>query len=390
MTLLEANPRPGAKIRISGGGRCNVTHAGGARAVLAGYPKPQARFLGEALRAWGPEDMLALLGRHGIHTETRADGRIFPVGGPGTGAQVVEALADEAMRVGVRLETDRRVAGLVREGDRVLALRMEDGSLRSGEAFILATGGASYPETGTRGEVLGWLEDLGLPILRWFPALAPIPLKESFPEWEGVALRDGHLRLWSGPSGRRLAAWQGDIVFTRRGISGPAALALSEAVERQRILGGGWLTYRRVAQTPETIEEELVGLQQGNPHLAARTWLHRHLPERICEDLLRHWEMPGDQRLRDLPKAMRRRLALAAADLDLGAPGAVDLKRGEVSAGGLALQAVDAGTCRVKAFQNLHVCGELLDVNGPVGGYNLQAAFSTGYLAGSRVSSSSS
>lgn len=384
-TVLEANPRPGAKIRISGGGRCNVTHQGGARAVLAGYPKAQARFLGEALRVFPPEALLELLERHGIHTEARADGRIFPIGGPGTGALVVEALREEACRAGARIQTGLRVAGMERDGDRIAALRLEDGRRMAAEAFILATGGASYPETGTRGEALGWLRALELPVRAWHPALAPIPLQQPHPAWEGVALRNGTLRLSREAGSRRVAEWPGDIVFTRKGISGPAALALSEAAEALRREGLGWLTYGTSTGTPEGFEAELVALQASNPHLAGRTWLHRHLPERLSEDLWNLWEVDPNQRLRDLPKALRRRMAEAACDLALGAPGPVDLGRGEVSAGGLALSALDPGTCRVKAFSNLHVCGELLDVNGPVGGYNLQAAFSTGFLAGSRA-----
>lgn len=385
VTVLEANPRPGAKIRISGGGRCNVTHAGGARAVLAGYPKAQARFLGEALRVFPPEALLDLLALHGIQTEARADGRVFPIGGPGTGALVVDALREAACRAGARLQTGLRVSGLERDGDRVTALRLEDGRRLEAEAFILATGGASYPETGTRGEALGWLRALDLPVRSWHPALAPIPLQQPHPGWEGVALRSGTLRLRREPGGRRLAEWSGDIVFTRKGISGPAALALSEAVERLRREGQGWLTYGTAAATTEALEAELVALHASNPHLAGRTWLHRHLPERLSEDLWSLWQADPGQRMRDLPKVLRRRMAEAASDLALGAPGPVDLARGEVCAGGLSLGAVDPGTCRVKAFPNLHVCGELLDVNGPVGGYNLQAAFSTGYLAGSRV-----
>jgi hypothetical protein len=253
----------------------------------------------------------------------------------------------------------------------------------TGEVFILATGGASYPETGTRGEVLGWLRNLGVPVRSWFPALAPIPLQRPRPAWEGVSLRDGELRLAAGAEGRRLSAHRGDVVFTKAGVSGPAALELSQATERARREGAAWLTYASVLEPPESVDAALQEAQRSNPRLLAATWLQRHLPERLVAPLMEASGLERSLMLKDLPKAGRRILVALVTALPLGEPQPVPLARGEVAAGGVDLLAVDPRTMAIRGWDNLRVCGELLDVDGPVGGYNLQAAFSTGFAAGS-------
>ena len=380
--LLEANGRLGVKLRISGGGKCNITHDGTPQALLAAFSKAQGRFLRPSFHAFDNGALLALLRREGVETYTRDNGRVFPLDRPGSAAAVVAALETLARRAGVEVHTGARVTALKGTAPRLEALLL-DGEALKADAYILATGGASYPETGTRGEILGWLRDLGTPVRPWFPALAPIPLQRPRPAWEGVSLRGGELRLSAGPGGRRLGAFAADIVFTRSGISGPAALELSQAVERARRADGAWLTYASVPEPPTDLDLVLRAEQGANPHLLAASWLKRVLPERLVEALLQEAGLGPDLRLKDLPKAGRRAMVALVTELDLGEPQAVPLARGEVAAGGVELGAVDPRTMALRGWENLRVCGELLDIDGPVGGYNLQAAFSTGFTAGS-------
>jgi predicted flavoprotein YhiN len=198
-----------------------------------------------------------------------------------------------------------------------------------------------------------------------------------------VALRQGELRLSVGPEGRRLSVLMGDIVFTKTGISGPAALELSQATERARREGAAWLSYASCAETPEQVDATLQAEQRENPHLLAATWLQRFLPERLVAPLLQEAGLDRALMLKELPKAGRRLLVGLVTALPLGEPQAVPLARGEVAAGGVQLAAVDPRSMALRGWENLRVCGELLDLDGPVGGYNLQAAFSTGFAAGS-------
>ncbi len=382
VTLLEANGRLGVKLRISGGGKCNITHDGPPKALLTAFGKGQARFLRPSLHAFDNGAVLELLRREGVETYTRDNGRVFPLDRQGSAAAVVAAFETRAQRAGVEVRTGARVTALVGRMPRLEALLLGEERLVA-EAFILATGGASYPETGTRGEVLGWLKGLGVPVHPWFPALAPIPLQRTRPAWEGVALRDGELRLSAGPEGRRLGVFAGDIVFTKAGISGPAALELSQAVERARREGLAWLVYASRLETPESVDALLQAEQHANPRLLAATWVQRHLPDRLVDPLLQEAGMNRTLMLKDLPKAARKTLVGLVTALPLGEPQPVPLARGEVAAGGVDLAAVDPHTMALRGWENLRVCGELLDIDGPVGGYNLQAAFSTGFAAGS-------
>ncbi|NWJ39437.1 MAG: aminoacetone oxidase family FAD-binding enzyme [Geothrix sp.] len=380
--LLEANGRLGVKLRISGGGKCNITHDGSPRSLLEAFSKSQARFLRPSLLAFDNQAVLELLHREGVETYSRDNGRIFPADRPGSAGAVVAAFEMLVRRAGVDVHTGARVTALRGQSPRLDGLVL-DGAPIAGEVFILATGGASYPETGTRGEVLGWLRGLGVPVRPWFPALAPIPLQRPRPAWEGVSLRDGELRLTAGPEGRRLSAFRGDVVFTKAGISGPAALELSQATEQARREGAAWLSYASILQPAETVDAAVLEEQRANPRLLAATWLQRHLPERLVAPLLQEAGLERTLMLKDLPKAGRKALVALVTALPLGEPQPVPLARGEVAAGGVDLAAVDPRTMALRGWENLRVCGELLDVDGPVGGYNLQAAFSTGFAAGS-------
>ncbi len=380
--LLEANGRLGVKLRISGGGKCNITHDGAPRSLLEAFSSPQARFLRPALLAFDNQAVVELLRREGVETYSRDNGRIFPLDRPGSAGAVVAAFEALVRRAGVDVRTGARVTALRGQAPHLDGLVL-DGVPLTGEIFILATGGASYPETGTRGEVLGWLKGLGVPVRPWFPALAPIPLQRPRPAWEGVSLRDGELRLTAGAEGRRLSVFRGDLVFTKAGVSGPAALELSKAAEQARRDGSAWLAYASLLEPAEAVDAALLEEQRTNPRLLAATWLQRHLPERLVAPLLQEGGLERTLMLKDLPKAGRRALVALVTALPLGEPEPVPLARGEVAAGGVDLTAVDPRTMALRGWDNLRICGELLDVDGPVGGYNLQAAFSTGYAAGS-------
>lgn len=381
VTLLEANSRLGVKLRISGGGKCNVTHAGPLKEVLACFSPEQARFLRPALHRFSNDEVVEWLRREGVETYIRDNGRVFPLDRPGSAAAVVAAFESVMVRAGVTVRTGARVTGLEGRSPKMAGLRLGEERLEA-DLFILATGGASFPETGTRGEMLAWLRDLGLPMRPWFPALAPIPLARPRPAWEGVAWRDGELQLLAGKGGKRLARFKGDLVFTKVGISGPAALELSQAAESARLSGLAHLVYAHDLRSFEAVEAEALADARAQPHLSVLRWIQRWIPERCAETLTREAGLGEGHRLKDLPKDARRALVTALVASDLGAPGAVPLTKGEVAAGGLRLDAVDPHTMAVSGFENLRVCGELLDVDGPVGGYNLQAAFSTGFVAG--------
>jgi predicted flavoprotein YhiN len=169
------------KLLISGGGKCNITHAGPTAELLRAFAPAQARFLRPGLGAFGSEQVLELLLREGVATLARDNGRVFPLDRPGSAAQVTAAFEALVRRAGVTVRLGARVAALEGRKPRLEALALAGGERLTADRFILATGGASYPRCGTRGEALDWLAALGVPVAPWFPALAPIPLQHPRP-----------------------------------------------------------------------------------------------------------------------------------------------------------------------------------------------------------------
>ena len=188
------------------------------------------------------------------------------------------------------------------------------------------------------------------------PKPRPTPHPDHPVSWKGVAFRNGTLRLL-GKGGRRIGAFSGYVVFTRNGISGPAALEPSRQTESSRRKGLAWLGYDFADRSEAELDSELRHEQMENPHLSARNWLQRWVPERVAESLWRT-EGLGELRMKDLPKGIRSTLVRWVSAFPLGLPGAVPLEREEAAAGGVARSAVDPHSMRVKNWENLQVCGE--------------------------------
>ena len=379
--LLERNPRLGVKILISGGGKCNITHAGPIDEVRRAFDQPEARFLAPCLHRFRNSDVLELLERHGVTTHVRPDGRIFP--DSARAGDVVEALRAEMLAVGVRLSLGTPVRALSRLPHGDLRVCLDGGELQS-LAVVLAVGGKSYPKTGATGDGYPWVEALGHTLIRPRAALAPAYLKHARPDWSGVALRDILLRARAG---KEVARWRGDLLFTHRGVSGPTVLGVTReaalAMERGPVTLEVDLTPDR---TQEELSRELAEAHATRGVRLVRVFLQRRLPERLIPTLMEEAGLDPDLPLDRLPRPGRNRLSERIKRWSLGEISHIPLELGEVTAGGIPLDEVDPRTMESRKCPGLFPCGEILDIAGPVGGYNLQAAFSTGFVAGESAS----
>ena len=420
VTLVEKTGRIGTKILISGGGKCNVAHAGPIQDVLKAFRPNEARFLRPACYRLKNDEIVRMMTDRGLRVYTREDGRVFPV--DQTAKDVVEILRgylDEA-GVAVRLETpvekisaeDGRITGIqlgaayeakkgYRKGagygakallNEVLASEPlpqvvpTGGGARVGAEIrcprvILATGGSSYPNSGTTGDGWPWTVELGHTLVRTHAALAPVYLRleERHAERSGVALRGVVLR--ARRDGKEAARWRGDLLFTHQGVSGPAALGVSRMIaerSEEAMLEVDLLP----DETFEALTTRLLSYAAANPRRLVRTFVEESVPERLVRDLLETAAVAGDLTFSKLDKKARNRLANTLKAWSLGLVKGVPLEKGEVVAGGVALDEVDPQTMRSRVVPGLYLCGEVLDVAGPVGGYNLQAAFATGFVAG--------
>ena len=378
--LLEKTGRLGTKILISGGGKCNITHDGPIEDVLRAFPANEARFIRPACYRFTNQQVLTLFTEKGLEVYTRPNGRVFPV--RQTAKEVVAILGEHLREAGVKTRMRMGVTGLIVDDGRVRGVRCGEKELRSG-AVVVSCGGSAYPGTGTTGDGWPWARELGHTIVKIRAALAPINMvtDETWASRSGVSLRDCVLK--ARQNNKEIARWRDDLLFTHHGVSGPTALAISRAVAEHAGLGAISLEVDLLPdQSFEAVTERVRGWATKNPRKQWPTFLDEILPERLIPRFLASITVERTVSALATDKKAKNRLVAGLKGWNLGQVRDVPIEKGEVVAGGIALDEVDPHTMRSLRADGLYLCGEILDIAGPVGGYNLQAAFSTGFVAG--------
>ena len=374
--LLERNEVVGRKLLATGNGRCNLSNAG---VAAARYTCADREFLARAFEALPPGELLAYLRGLGILTYATADGWYYPLSN--SAATVAEAFAAALELAGVdtRLQTaasdlqPKRGGFLVAAGGETLAV----------ERLVLAAGGTAYPALGSRGDFLPLLERLGHTLLPPRPALAPILADaRQFHKLQGVRL-DVKLGLYEGE--RLLGESAGNMMFTRTGFSGPAPMDLSHLVSARP----GAELRLKIDLLPRQLSalRELIGEWRGQAQGSAplRVLLGAALPPKVPPVLLGLAGLQAEARLSDTSEAELERLLRLATGLMARVKGTGGLDVARLSAGGVPVTEVEPVTFESRRVAGLHLVGEVLDVVGPCGGYNLHYAFTSGVLAGRAV-----
>ncbi len=378
VVLLEKNRKPGVKILMSGGTRCNLTQATDRRGIVDAFGK-QGRFLHSALAALGPDELVAQFASEGVSTKVESTGKVFPVSD--RAVDVNEALKRMLTRSGAKLRLDEPVLGIERS-DVGFAITTHRGVLPT-EKVVLTTGGQSYPGCGTTGDGYAWAKQLGHKIVPPRPALVPLLSDAAWVnDLSGVTIPDVAVKIVEGdPGAKPQSVGRGSFLFTHFGLSGPVVMDVSRAVTR-RPDGSDWLLVCDFL--PSLDEQHIVENILGGKKtvLAAMVTC---LPKRLCEALLNEAAVPIDQRVAELSKKNRQKLLQVIKRTAIPIRGSQGFKKAEVTAGGVELREVDSKTMQSKLCPGLYFAGEVLDLDGPIGGYNFQAAFSTGWLAGESV-----
>ena len=374
--LLDSQERVGAKILISGGGRCNVTnrdvterhfHTSGPQGVVR---RVLQQFTDEATRR-SFEEM-------GVALKLEETGKYFPV--TDSARTVLDALLDANAQAGGTLRRGVKVRRIAPEGEG-WSLQTGDQTFRS-RAVILCTGGLSLPRTGSQGDGYGWATALGHTLVPTCPALTPLRGAGGWAaDLRGITLP---VLLRLNVAGKRRAEYEGSFLFTHFGYSGPAPLNLSRHWIRE-----GWDSkdLRVIASflpgwTPERAQEWWTARAAASPKRAVHNPLAEPLPARLAETLCELAGLPRDLPIGQTPRGERNRLLASLTAFDLPVAGALGYEKAEVTAGGIALDEVDAGTMMSKRAPGLFLAGEILDVDGWLGGYNFQWAWSSGTAAG--------
>ncbi|OAI54527.1 hypothetical protein AYO44_14790 [Planctomycetaceae bacterium SCGC AG-212-F19] len=375
--LLEKNRQPGVKILMSGGTRCNITHATDNRGIVDAYGPP-GKFLHSALAALSVSDTVALFEAEGVATKVEDTGKVFPVSNKAS--EVLAALLRRLHRSGTTLALGEPLREL-RLAEAVFALVTPQRTIGA-EHVVLTVGGQSYPGSGTTGDGYAIATQFGHTIVAPRPALTPITVAAPWvPPLRGITLPDVGVRVVEGD--RELARRRGSLLFAHFGLSGPVALDVSRAVSRhpqpeKLHLEIDLMPTVADAELDEFLRQE--SLASGRRLLAVV--LGERLPRRLSETVLVLARLPADRKAAALSRPERVRLVEAVKRLRSPVTGTLGFAKAEVTAGGVALAEVDSRTMQSKKQSGLFIAGELLDLDGPIGGYNFQAAFSTGWLAG--------
>jgi predicted Rossmann fold flavoprotein len=376
--LLEKNKKPGVKILMSGGTRCNLTHATDRQGIVAAFGKP-GQFLHSALAALGPDELVQLIEAEGVKTKVEPTGKVFPVSDKAS--DVLAALLRRFARSGAELALGQALVDWAIDRDG-WTLRTPSRELRAREV-VLTSGGQSYPGCGTTGDGYCLAARLGHSLIAPRPALVPLTLADAWAkELSGVTLPDVVVKL-TARDGRPLDERRGGFLFTHFGCSGPSVLDISRTVTAHADPGTlslrcDWLP----ALPPHELLEAIDSARSKSGNRTVTSWLAERLPQRLAARILTLAKIEPQTRIDSLSKALRRAVACTLKATDLHITGSLGFAKAEVTAGGIALSEVDSRNMRSKIVPRLRIAGEVLDLDGPIGGYNFQAAFSTGWLAG--------
>ncbi len=378
IVILDGAKRIGAKILIAGGGRCNVTNEkvtpqdfcgsspNAIRKVLGRFPQPQT---------------VEFFDQLGVKLKREPTGKLFPV--TDKAKTVLEALLTEIKRLDIEIRLEHRVENVKpvanESGESSFEIAGSWGHLVSHQ-IVLATGGKSVPKTGSDGHGLELARRLGHTLTpKIIPALVPLQLASNDPltQLSGISL-PGKLEL-AETSGKRLETVQGDLLFTHKGLSGPAVLDMSRhwliaSQQREVCLHANWLP----EVSSHNLQEELLSLGKRS----VRAFLRERLPDRLVDHLLFTASVPLEQTGVDLTKVQRKTLANCVSSYPLNITGTLGFKVAEVTAGGVPLSQIDLKTMQSRLVPGLYFCGEICDVDGRIGGFNFQWAWASGYVVG--------
>ncbi len=377
--LLEKNASCGAKILITGKGRCNVTHSEDDPRKFVEHFGRNGRALLTALYAYGVKDVVAFFEEKGVPLKIERGGRIFPEKGGASDVQrAVIAFVREA---GVEIRTSCTVKKMLIDDDIVKAVETTAGTFAA-DNIIVATGGLSYPETGCSGDGYAWAKAGGHRLVTPEPALVPVKLSDSWTaEVSNFNLKNVRISLCV--NGKKLDERFGEAFFTRSGIGGPIILDMSSRI-RDELKNGNvkLLLDLKPAVATELFDKRLQReLAEHNNQDFGKS-LGKLLPRDMIPVFLRMVGIDPKKKCHSVTREERQRLLKLFKEFELNVTGCEGFRKAIITSGGVSLKDIDMRSMRSKLVQNLFFAGEMIDLDGPTGGFNLQVCWSTGFLAG--------
>lgn len=376
--LLEPNEKVGRKLYITGKGRCNVTNNCGRDQLMAAVPR-NGKFLYSAFDRFGPADAMAFFEDLGVKLKTERGNRVFPVSD--RAADIVDTLFFELRRQGVEIRQDRVTGLIVRDGQLAAVHTEKSGEINGCKAFILATGGASYPRTGSTGDGYRLAQSVGHTIIPIRGSLVPLESEDPCcAKLQGLSLRNVELRV-KNEKGKTVFRELGELLFTHFGLSGPLVLSASAHMDFAKSKYTAHIDLKP-ALDEQKLDARLLrdfGERANQDYANALGGL---VPRSMVPVLAERTGIPVDTKVHDIRREQRRKLLEALKNFAVSLSGPRPVEEAVVTSGGVAVGEVDPRSMESRKARGLFFAGELLDVDGYTGGFNLQIAWSTGYAAG--------
>jgi predicted Rossmann fold flavoprotein len=378
--LIEKNEKIGKKLFITGKGRCNITNAKDISEFFD-YIPGNPHFLYSSLYSFTNEDTMNFLKNLGVNLKVERGGRVFPESDKSS--DIIKAFEKEILNRNISIELNSKVKEVIYNNNIIEAIKLEDNRLIQGDYFIICTGGLSYPQTGCSGEGHKFAKTLGHTITKIRPFLVPIELKEDFiKELQGLSLKNVELSIVDSKD-KILYKEFGEMLFTHFGISGPLVLSGSRAVTEENGLKAiiNLKPSLSFTELDKRIQKDFIKYINKD----FKNSLDDLLPKKLIDIVIKLSEIDPNKKVNLVTKDERKKLVNLLQNFTLAIKGLRPISEAIVTAGGVNIKEIDPSTMQSKIIKNLYFAGEVIDVDAYTGGYNIQIALSTGYLAGTSI-----
>ena len=377
--LIEKNEKLGKKLFITGKGRCNITNAADIEDLFSAVVS-NPKFLYSSFYSMTNDQVIDFFEELGVKTKVERGGRVFPESDHSS--DVIRALEQEMKRLGIEIRLRTEAEEILAEDGRVTGVRLSSGKELHADAVIIATGGISYPSTGSTGDGYRFARECGHKVTDLSPALVPMEVKEWYArELMGLSLRNVEIRITDGK--KKLYEEFGEMLFTHYGVTGPVILSASSIVGKK--LNEHPLTLHidlKPALTDEQMDKRMLREFEANHNRQFKNAVDSLFPSKLKPVIVELSGIQEDKKVNEVTKEERLHFVRLIKDFSMTLTGMRGYNEAIITKGGVSVKEIDPGTMESKLVNGLYFAGEVLDLDAVTGGYNLQIAWSTGYLAG--------
>ena len=377
--LLEKNEKLGKKLFITGKGRCNITNAADIEDLFTAVTS-NPKFLYSGFYSFTNQQVIDFFEELGVKTKIERGERVFPVSDHSS--DVIAAFSRELKLLGVSVSLHTEVRELLCEQDKVCGVLLTNGKKMKADAVIVATGGISYPSTGSTGDGYRFAKETGHRVTELLPSLVPMEVRQWYAkELQGLSLRNIEICITDGK--KKLYEEFGEMLFTHYGVTGPVILSASSVVGKT--LRKKELTLHidlKPALSEEQLDKRILREFDANHNKQYKNSIDSLFPAKLKPVMIELSEIEPEKKVNEITKEERQRLVHLIKDFTMTLTGLRSYNEAIITKGGVSVKEIDSGTMESKKMKGLYFAGEVLDLDAVTGGYNLQIAWSTGYLAG--------